>query len=129
MIIMDKKKFELEYTFNTSPKVLFTRLSTPSGLAEWFAEDVNLEDDVYTFIWDGSQEQARVIQKKDLSHIRFKWLTDCDGDCFFEFRLLQHELTGDLALIITDFADDEEKADTIDLWDSQISDLKRAIGL
>lgn len=126
---MNKKKFELEYTFNTSPKVLFTRLSTPSGLAEWFADNVNLEDDIYTFIWDGSEEQAKVIQKKDLSHIRFKWLIDCEEDCYFEFRLQQHELTGDLALIITDFAEDEEKSDTIDLWDSQISDLKRAIGL
>ena len=126
---MNKKKFELEYTFNTSPKILFNRLSTPSGLAEWFADDVNLDDDVYTFIWDGSEEQAKVIQRKDLSHIRFKWLTDCEDDCFFEFRLQQHELTGDLALIITDFADDEEKSDNIVLWDSQISELKRAIGL
>ncbi len=118
--IMNKKKFELEYTFNTSPKILFNRLSTPSGLAE---------DDVYTFIWDGSEEQAKVIQRKEFSHIRFKWLTDCEDDCFFEFRLQQHELTGDLALIITDFADDEEKSGNIDLWDSQISELKRAIGL
>ncbi len=126
---MNKKKFELEYTFNTSPKVLFNRLSTPSGLAEWFADDVNLVGDTYTFIWDGSEEQAEVMQKKDLSYIRFRWLNPGNEDCYFEFRLHQHELTGDLALIITDFADDEEKEDTIDLWDSQIADLKRLIGL
>jgi uncharacterized protein YndB with AHSA1/START domain len=126
---MDKKKFELEYTFNTSPKVLYNRLSTPAGLAEWFADDVNMIGNTYTFIWNGSQEQAEIIQKKDLKFVRYRWIDECQGDCFFEFKIRQDELTGALALIITDFADDEEKDDAIDLWDSQVSELKHALGL
>ena len=39
------------------------------------------------------------------------------------------ELTGDVALLITDFSEEDEKDDAIDLWDSQISELKHTIGL
>jgi len=125
---MEKQKFELEYSFNTSPKVLYKRLSTPSGLAEWFADDVNLIGKVFTFIWDGSKQEAELINKKDLSHIRFKWKEE-HPDKYFEFRVKQDELTGETALMITDFADDDEKEDAIDLWNTQISELKHVIGL
>jgi hypothetical protein len=49
---MEKEKFELEFLLRTSVKVLENMLSTPSGLSEWFADDVNVKDDIYTFIWD-----------------------------------------------------------------------------
>ncbi len=129
MLTMDKKKFELEYTLNTSPKVLFNRLSTPDGLAEWFADDVNMNDNVFTFIWEGSEQQAEIMQLKDQNYIRFRWLDGEESDDFFEFRIRQDDLTGDLALLITDFAEEDEKDDAVDLWDSQISELKHAIGL
>ena len=123
-----KQKFELEYTINASPKVLFPRLSTASGLAEWFADDVMLKGTVYTFIWEGVEQQAEMIQKKDQKYVRFKWLDD-EEDYYFEFKVNVHELTGDVALMIVDFADDDEKDDAVDLWDSQISELKHVIGL
>ncbi len=129
MLTMDKQKFELEYTLNTSPKVLFDRLSTPDGLAEWFANDVNMEDKIYTFIWEGSEQQAEIVQIKDLKYIRFHWLDEDQESSFFEFRIKQDDLTGDVALLITDFAEEDEKDDAVDLWDSQISELKHAIGL
>ena len=44
-----KEKFELEFLFKTSPRVLENMISTPTGLAEWFADDVNHEDDLYSF--------------------------------------------------------------------------------
>lgn len=123
------KKFELEYTINTSSKVLYNRISTPAGLSEWFADDVNLKNDNYSFVWDGSEQFAEILSKKDNKHIRFKWLEDENDDAYFEFRIQKDELTGDTALMITDFADEEEKDDAIDLWDSQIAELKHAIGL
>jgi len=124
---MNNRKIELEYIFKTTPKVLFNRLSTPGGLAEWFANDVNLKGKVITFIWDNSEQKAEILQKKDLKYIRFRWLDDEED--YFEFRLKQDELTGDLALIITDFADEGEQEDAIELWNCQIADLKHAIGL
>ena len=124
-----KKKYELEYTINSSPRVLYNRLSTPGGLAEWFADDVNLRGEVFTFFWDQSEQKAEVVQKKDNKYIRFHWLNEEDDNSYFEFRLNQDELTGDVSLLITDFADDDEKDDAIDLWDTQIAELKHVIGL
>jgi len=124
-----KKKFELEYTINSSPKVLFNRLSTPGGLAEWFADDVNLQGKVFTFIWEGTEQKAEVMLKKDNKFIRFHWVIDEDSKTFFEFRISQDELTGDVSLLITDFAEEDEKNDSIDLWDTQIAELKHVIGL
>jgi len=128
-----KKKYELEYTINTSPKVLFDRLSTPSGLSEWFADDVNVIEGTYTFIWEGTEMSAEVLQLKENNYIRFKWIDDRNpepnDELFFEFRISTHELTGDVALLITDFAEENEKNDAIDLWDTQIAELKHVIGL
>ncbi|MBL7111691.1 MAG: SRPBCC domain-containing protein [Bacteroidales bacterium] len=124
-----KKKFELEYTINSSPKVLYNRLSTPGGLSEWFADDVNLQGKVFTFIWEGTEQEAEVILKKENIFIRFHWVSDVDIKTFFEFRITQDELTGDVSLLITDFAEEDEKNDSIDLWDTQIGELKHVIGL
>lgn len=126
-----KTKYELEYTFNTSPNILYSRLSTPEGLSEWFADNVNIKKGKFTFIWEGTEQDASVLQKKANKFIRFRWEEDEDGEeeAFFEFRIHTDELTGDVALLITDFAEEDEKDDAVDLWDSQISELKHTIGL
>lgn len=125
---MAKKKFQLEFTLNTSPKLLYTRLSTPSGLSEWFADNVQLDGKNFVFFWDNSEQVAKLLMKKANEYIRFQWV-DEDKDTFFEFRITKDELTGDVALIISDFADEDEVEDAIDLWESQVAELKRAIGL
>ena len=124
-----KYKFELEYTFNTSLRVLFERLSTPGGLSEWFADDVILNGNTMTFKWKGNEEKARILNIRDNKSIRLKWLTDKDPKTFLEFRINQDELTGETALYITDFADENEKTEAINLWDSQVAELKHVIGL
>jgi uncharacterized protein YndB with AHSA1/START domain len=125
-----KTKYELEYPINSSPRVLFNRLSTPAGLTEWFADDVNLQGDVFTFIWEKSEQLAEMVQRKDNKYIRFRWLDDDDDkQSYFEFRITQDEITGDVSLLITDFAEEDEKADAVDLWDTQIAELKHVIGL
>lgn len=124
-----KKQFELEYIINSSPKVLFSRLSTASGLSEWFADDVTVKGKILTFIWEGTEQKAELISKKDNKYVRFHWMDDEDKNSFFEFRINIEEITGDVALLITDFAEEDEKEDSIDLWDSQISELKHVIGL
>jgi uncharacterized protein YndB with AHSA1/START domain len=123
-------KFELEYTLNCSPKVLFSRLSTPEGLAEWFADDVNVDRDIFTFSWNNSESKARLSALKENKLVRFEWLgIENEESNYFEFRINIEELTGDLALIISDFAEPDEKEDSIFLWDSQITDLKRLLGI
>ena len=123
-------KYELEYTLNCSSKVLFSRLSTPEGLSEWFADNVNVEGDLFTFIWNNSETKARLAALKDNKLVRFEWVdVEEEEENYFEFRLAIEELTGDLALIITDFAEEDEKDDSVYLWDTQVADLKRILGI
>ena len=123
-------KYELEYTLNCSPKVLFSRLSTPEGLAEWFATNVTVEGDLFTFEWNKTKSQARLSAIKENKFVRFEWTANPDEETnYFEFRINIEELSGSLALIIIDFADPEEKEDAVYLWDSQITDLKRVLGI
>ena len=125
-----KLKFELEYTLNCSPKVLFSRLSTPEGLGEWFADQVNVDGDLFSFFWNNSETKARLSAIKENKLARFEWIDMEDEESnYFEFRINIDDITGDLALIILDFAEDEEKEDSIYLWDSQISDLKGLLGI
>ena len=125
-----RSKFELEYNLNCSPKVLFSRLSTPEGLGEWFADQVNVDGDLFTFFWNSSESKAKLSAIKENKMVRFEWMgMESEESNFFEFRINMEELTNELALIITDFAEAEEKEDSIYLWDSQINDLKRALGI
>jgi uncharacterized protein YndB with AHSA1/START domain len=125
---MEKEKYSLEYSFRTSIKLLYNRISTADGLAEWFADDVNIKGNTYIFIWNGEEQAAEILQKKENSFIKFRWLDDEDDDLFFEFRIEVDELTQDVALVITDFAYEDEKEDNIDLWEAQVDDLHSILG-
>ncbi len=123
-------KYELEYTLNCSPKVLFPRLSTPEGLAEWFADDVAIEGDMFTFHWNKTENKARLAALKESKFVRFEWLDDVNEESnYFEFRINIEELSNSLALFIIDFSEPEEKEDAVSLWDAQIEDLKRVLGI
>jgi uncharacterized protein YndB with AHSA1/START domain len=121
-----KNKIQLEYIINCSPKVLFNRLSTPSGLAEWFADDVHLEGKVFTFIWKGSKEVAEMTLFKENKLVRFTW--ENNEHTYFEFRITQDELTGDVSLIVTDFGEESETEEITGLWHNHIALLKHVVG-
>ena len=87
---MDKVKFELEVAINASPGMLFQYISTPSSLQEWFADKVNTRGKIFSFIWDGVEEQAELVIKKSNERIRFKWLESEDDDSYFEIRIQEH---------------------------------------
>ena len=125
-LMTDKGKIQLEYVLNCSPKVLFNWLSTASGLAEWFADDVKVKGNKYTFIWEGSEQSAEMTLHKENRLVIYTWLDE--DDSYFEFRISQDELTSDVSLIIVDFAEDDEFEGTKGLWDSQIADLKHILG-
>ena len=125
-----KKEFGIEYDFQSSPQLLFQYLSTPSGLSEWFSDDVNYRGEKYTFFWGESEEYARVLSKKINEKIRFQWITEEDDeeDYFFEFKIEMDEITKDVSLIITDFSEEDELEEAKLLWDSLVSDLKQVLG-
>lgn len=126
---MVKEKYQLEFTINCSNKILFNRLSTAGGLNEWFADNVTVQGKIYTFEWSGTGQQAEMINRKDQRYVRFHWLDDEDDKAYFEFKLNIDELTGDIALIVTDFAEPDEVEDAKELWDTQVSGLKHILGL
>ncbi len=125
-----KQKYEIESLFKTSPKVLDKMISTPSGLSEWFCDDVNIKDDIYTFIWDGSEEHARLLTKKTNSKVKWRWLEDeeAGNDAYFEIRYEVDPMTKSVLVTVTAFAEPDELEDAQLLWESQIEDLKRTIG-
>jgi hypothetical protein len=124
-----KVKVILEYPMNCSPLVLYPRLSTPGGLAEWFADNVNVDGKYFDFFWNGAGQKAELQYKRENFFIRFKWVDDKQENTYFEFRIVTDELTGDTALIITDFAEENEKDEVTDLWNSQVSGLKHCVGV
>jgi len=128
---MDLKiRYEIEFPINSSPQLLYQYISTPSGLSEWFANNVNSRGEFFTFIWDDSEEKAKLMSKKSDERIKFKWLNedDSESDYFFEIKLMVDEITKDVSLLVIDFADKDEVNEATLLWENQVSDLKHVIG-
>lgn len=123
-----KKKLELEFIIHTASKILFTCISTPSGLSEWFADNVNIRNDVYTFFWDQASDDAKLLARKNQEYMKFKWLHDDDDDSYFQFSIRIDPMTKSVALLITDFCEEDEEEETIQLWDTQVSELKLKLG-
>jgi len=128
--MLEKLKFEQEYLLQTSAKVLETMLMTPSGLSEWFADDVNVDDDVYTFVWNGSEEKARLLGKKKNEFIKFQWIADEEEglDTYVELRFKVDPMTKSVVLNLTSFAEEDEMDEVQLYWQNTIEELKRVIG-
>lgn len=125
-----KIRYELEFPINSSPALLYQYISTPSGLSEWFSDNVNSRGENYTFIWDDSEEKARVTAKKTNERIKFRWLDENGGDTDYslELKIVEDEITKDVSLVVSDYAAEDDIKEAALLWENQISDLKHVIG-
>ena len=127
---MKKEKIYMEYVFEKASKnTLWNYLTTSTGLSGWFADEVNVKENIYTFVWNKSPVEAELLSIISNNKVRFRWIEDESPELFFEFKLHTDEITGAIVLEITDFAEPEEKDDAISLWDSQIKLLKRTLGI
>ncbi len=124
----DKIKYEMEFPIKVSSAMLYQYISTPSGLSEWYADNVNSRGELFTFIWEGSEEQAKLLSKKNGERVKFTWLEDEGTNYYFELRIQVDEITKDVSLMITDFADDDEVEEGKMLWENMISELKQILG-
>lgn len=122
----NRQKITLEFGLKSSAKMLFSYLSSPNGLAEWFADDVIYKDGYYLFIWDNETLRAKMVANRENKLVRFKW--DDDDSSYLEFEILQDELTGDVALSVTDFALESELEDKKMIWHNQVDDLIHVLG-
>jgi len=124
-----KQKYQLEFEIKSSTKVLYSHLSTASGLEEWFADRVNIHEGDFVFHWEGSEARAKMVSKKENQYVRYKWVNnETKDDSYFQFEIQLDEITSDVALIVTDFATEEEKEEEVLLWNSQIHNLMHVIG-
>ena len=127
---MKKEKFHIEYIFDkVSRRSLWNHLTTPPGLSAWFADAVTSNDNTYVFKWNRDEQEAEVLSVKPEISIRYRWTDEEEDNVYFEFLIHTVELTGATALEITDFAEPDEKKDSINLWDSQVYELKRTLGI
>ena len=126
---MDEKvKYEMEFPIHVSPSLLYQYISTPSGLSEWYADNVNSRGVDFIFIWEGSEEQAKLLGKKNGERIKFRWEEDEGTDYYFELRIQVDEITKDVSLMVTDFAEEDEIDEGKMLWENMISNLKHILG-
>lgn len=126
---VERVKLELEFVIKSSPTILYQYISTPSGLVEWFCDDVNIKGSKrYIFVWDGDENEAELIKKVNGKYVKFRF-KDNDPEEYFQFEITKDELTGDIGLLITDWVDADEEEDMRMLWESQVEDLKHALGL
>lgn len=123
----EKIKFEMEFVIQSSPQLLYQYLATPSGLSEWFADNVNSRGETFVFIWDGAEENAKMLKKKSDEFVKFAW-SENEDNSFFEMRIVVDDITQDVSLLVTDFAEPDEVDEAKLLWENQISDLKHVLG-
>jgi uncharacterized protein YndB with AHSA1/START domain len=123
----EKKKFNIEYEIKSSPRILYSFLNEPNGLTQWFADDVSVKDQIYTFTWDGEQQTAKLLSIKENKIVRFRWIDD-DPLYYFEMEIIQDELTNDVALSITDFATEDTIGERKLIWNNQVGYLISVLG-
>ncbi len=127
---MKREKIHMEYLLNGASKnILWSSISTPSGLENWFADKVFSNDKIVEFHWGKTEQRiAEITAIRSYSYIRFHWVDDENPRDYFEIRMNYNELTGDYVLEIIDYSDPDEVDDTKELWDSQVSKLRRTCG-
>jgi hypothetical protein len=127
---MQKEKYHIEFVFDKAGKsIIWDYISSAAGLSEWFSDKVATDGKIYTFTWGKYSAGAEIISLSSGNYIRFHWLEDENPNAFFELLLHKNELTGEIILEITDFAEKQEKDSAINLWESQIKTLTRVLGL
>lgn len=126
-IMQDRVKYELEFAIHASPQMLYQYISSPSGLSEWYADNVNSRGEIYTFIWEDTEEKAKLLRKKMDESVKFRWIDNGD-DSFFEMKIVVDEITDDVSLVVVDFAVPEDLEESKMLWENQITELKHVLG-
>lgn len=125
---MDRVKLELEYIFKASPTILYQFITTPACLVRWFCDEVDINSEEYSFVWEGAEEIAEMVDDIEDERVRFKWEDADDEEEYLEFKMYKSDVTNETILEITDYCDSDEVDSTSDLWDRQIKKFKQECG-
>ncbi|WP_235293019.1 START-like domain-containing protein [Portibacter lacus] len=124
---MSRVQIKMEFIFRASPAILYSFLTTPSTLIRWFCDEVDIENDVYTFSWDGAEEVAELIDDIEEERLKFQW-EDADDNEYLEYKMYKSDVTNETVLEIIDWCDDDEAEEQKDLWETQINKLRIECG-
>ncbi|MDA0194613.1 MAG: START-like domain-containing protein [Bacteroidetes bacterium] len=131
---MGRILFDGEFEVNASRKMLYPYISTASGLSQWFADDVNVnnQDKILTFIWDGEENAAKIASQRLNSFIKFEFFPRNEEEesdpCWVEIKLDMNELTQSVFIKITDYSDIEDEDELQEIWDNNINSLRDIVG-
>jgi len=125
---MERVKFTREFIFRASPQIVHQFLTTPACLTRWFCDEVDIMDTSYTFVWNGSEEVAELIENEEPNRLRFKWEDAESEEEFLEFDIQKSPVTNETIVNITDFADEDEVEDQVALWTSQMKRMREETG-
>lgn len=132
---MSKKTlFTADYEIHASIKMLYPYLQSASGLAEWFADDVSINNQkkTYTFSWDHEVHVARQVAFRTNHFVRFEFLPENEADeldpSYFELRLEFNELTQSVFLKVSDYSDFDDLGELHDLWHGLVESLRKTVG-
>jgi uncharacterized protein YndB with AHSA1/START domain len=130
---MPKNQFVADYQLNASKKIVYAYLSTASGLQEWFADVVRIDEDKnYIFNFDQEDHFAKQTTLKANLHIRWDFFDPKNvgmaKESFIEFKLDETELTHSLFLKVIDQSNFYSFDELDGIWEGLISKLKQTIG-
>lgn len=124
---MARIKYTVEYFIKSSPHILYNFIATQSGLSQWFADYVEVNDNHFTFYWEGFPEHGTLLEQSDHEYVRFL-MENHEKNEFLEFKIYKSEVTDDTILAITDFAEKNEVQDQTLVWNSLVDLLISSIG-
>ena len=129
---MAKSKFIYEFEINASKKMLYPYFSSASGLSQWFADDVTIDEDHnFNFIYEGQDHKAKMASHRTNNYVKFVYDNESgeEGDkSYVEFKLELNEMTQTTFLRVTDFSDFDDKEEQGELWESLLHVLKEIVG-
>ncbi len=125
---MARIKYTTEFMVRSSPAILYNFLTSGSSMAQWFCDTCDINEDVYTFGWDGYEENAVLLETEADKYVKYRWEDAEDAEEAFEFTIYKSEISNDTVLTIVDYADDDDVEDQKLLWQSQIETLSKRIG-
>ena len=130
---MAKQKFIGEYPINASRKMLFPYLSTATGLCQWFADDVNINniDKTLIFIVDGEERIAVIDSINKNRYVKFRFIIDGEKpkeNDTLEFRLEVNDLTQEVFVRVEEYTESDDLEESYQIWDNLLAQLKEIIG-
>jgi uncharacterized protein YndB with AHSA1/START domain len=123
-----RTQFKTEFIFRASPTIVYQFLTNPACLVRWFCEEVDVSGTVYTFYWDGDEQVATLVEDWEDELLRFEWEDAPSANEFLEFRLSKSAITEETILSITDFCDLNDVKNAMQLWETQIAQMKIETG-